>query len=314
MGIEIFQKAVGTLQEQFLDMDWTMHDYDHNGVIEKMYHWPARENEDIAVIVHKSNGVHEQFHRHEFFFFNYTYKGYYDSLSQAYNNQITIQEGELYAGQPLAGHALFAHDNHDTIILGLLIKKEAFYRYFLPLLPTNAKLFHFFTNPKTKKFSDEFLHFKPEAVCELRSILEMMVIEYAANRPDTQTVLRALAICYLSYIVREYTQITEVTESAQLSTRVMEYLDIHFESATLMETAKALGYHPNYFSALVKKETGNTFTGLLTQVRMERARMLLKNTSLSVNDIAIFLGYSNTSNFYKAFRGYYQVSPRQLRA
>ena len=44
---------------------------------------------------------------------------------------------------------------------------------------------------------------------------------------------------------------------------------------------------------------------------MERATILLKGTDLSIEEIAAMLGYSNNSNFYKAFREYYHVSPRE---
>ena len=44
---------------------------------------------------------------------------------------------------------------------------------------------------------------------------------------------------------------------------------------------------------------------------MERAVLLLKNTTLSVEEITVMLGYSNTSNFYKAFREYYGTTPRE---
>lgn len=44
---------------------------------------------------------------------------------------------------------------------------------------------------------------------------------------------------------------------------------------------------------------------------MERAVILLKGTDLAINEIALMLGYSNSSNFYRAFREYYGVSPRE---
>ena len=43
---------------------------------------------------------------------------------------------------------------------------------------------------------------------------------------------------------------------------------------------------------------------------MQRARLLLAHTDLSIEQIATMLGYSNSSNFYKAFTGYSGVSPR----
>ena len=44
---------------------------------------------------------------------------------------------------------------------------------------------------------------------------------------------------------------------------------------------------------------------------MERALILMKGTLLSLEDIAAMLGYSNHSNFYKAFRAYYGCTPRE---
>lgn len=39
----------------------------------------------------------------------------------------------------------------------------------------------------------------------------------------------------------------------------------------------------------------------MKRLRMERAALLLRNTTLSVEEIAPMLGYGNQSNFYKAF-------------
>lgn len=312
MGKEQLQQALYSLQDQFETLDWTLYDTSYKGQKEKEYRWPGDEKEDILVVVHKSNGVREEFHRHDFFFFNYTYKGSYESLSQTYKNKIEIHEGELYAGQPQAGHALFAHDNQETIVIGVLIKKQVFFQFFLPLLSNDSKLFHFFLDPQTKSYTDEFIHFKPQGSCELISLLEMMVVEYASGRVDTQNILRPLAISYLAYITREYTATAKLKEPVRASDKVIVYLNTHFGSASLADASRFYGYHPNYLSALVKKETGKTFSELHLEIRMERAMILLQNTTLSVNDISVFLGYSNTSNFYKAFKDFYHTSPRDL--
>ena len=46
------------------------------------------------------------------------------------------------------------------------------------------------------------------------------------------------------------------------------------------------------------------------QQRMERALILLNGTTLSIEEIAAMLGYSNHSNFYKAFKEYYGTTPK----
>lgn len=45
---------------------------------------------------------------------------------------------------------------------------------------------------------------------------------------------------------------------------------------------------------------------------MKRAVILLKETDLSVEEISLMLGYSNSSNFYKAFKEYYHLTPREF--
>ena len=49
---------------------------------------------------------------------------------------------------------------------------------------------------------------------------------------------------------------------------------------------------------------------IVLEQRMERAVSMLKNTGLSIEEIAKTIGYSNTSNFYKAFREFYGKSPK----
>lgn len=85
MGHLMFAKSVEILQERFSALDWTYHDYPGKEA-EKMYKWPGDLSEEIIICVHKSSGIQEFFHRHDFFFFNYTYKGRYDS--QARNTTI----------------------------------------------------------------------------------------------------------------------------------------------------------------------------------------------------------------------------------
>lgn len=84
----------------------------------------------------------------------------------------------------------------------------------------------------------------------------------------------------------------------------------HTDAVTLKDIAKHFSYHPNYISTLLRREIGKSFSEILLELRMERALSLLKGTSLSIEKIALMLGYSNSSNFYKAFREYYGKSPR----
>ncbi len=310
MGRKLLATALQKLQAHFLELDWTYHDFPAGSKNEKMYKWPGDPDEEILICVHKSTGTQELLHRHDYFYFNYTYKGQYESLSYQYDHKIVIRENELFAGQPFAGHALCVHDNQETIIVGVLIQKEVFFRSFLPMLSANSKLFHFFLDPVTQSFADEIIHFKVEQDCNVRTLLEMMVIEYAYKQEDTQNILKPLALSFLMEIARQYAQTHQKTTSEKVSDQIIQYMGEYFDTVTLKKLAKQFHFHPNYVSSLLTRESGKSFSQILLEIRMERACVLLKGTTLPVEKISFMLGYSNTSNFYKAFKKYYKMSPR----
>ena len=76
--------------------------------------------------------------------------------------------------------------------------------------------------------------------------------------------------------------------------------------------ADHFSYYPNYISNLVKEKTGKSFSEIRLEERMKKAKLLLEETDLTINEIALLLGYSSTGNFYKAFQNYYHTSPRDL--
>lgn len=310
MGCRRFADAVEKLQNEFSRLDFACREIQSGGQAEKLYQWPGPADEDFLICVHRSGSVQEPFHRHDFFYFNYTYRGEYESLSCKYDHRITIREGELYAGQPYAGHALCVHDNHETVIIGVLVRRETFFRSFLPTLSAGSGLFHFFTGPAARHFSEEFIHFKPDESCAIRSLLEIMAVEYAFRRPDTQDVLKPLVLAFFAQIARQYAGVHPDPAHPTISGQVVQYILDHVASATLKGAASQLSYHPNYISTVMRKELGKTFSEVLLEQRMTLADALLKDTSLTVEEIARMLGY-NSSNFHRAFRGYYRRSPRQ---
>lgn len=139
----------------------------------------------------------------------------------------------------------------------------------------------------------------------------MMVIEYAHKGEDTQDILKPLALAFLMQVARQYTFANQRPPADNLSDRIVQYISEHSDKVTLKDIAARFSYHPNYISTLLHRELGKSFSEILLSQRMERAVILLKGTDLAINEIALMLGYSNSSNFYRAFREYYGVSPRE---
>ena len=46
---------------------------------------------------------------------------------------------------------------------------------------------------------------------------------------------------------------------------------------------------------------------------MERAKTLLTHTKLPVSTISSMIGYGGTTEFYRKFKGYFSLTPREMR-
>lgn len=308
--------AIDKLADIFDHIDWQYVEAPPGSNLEKTELWPGEPDEDVMICVYKGHYINQLFHRQDFFFFNFAYQGDYGALSYHFDNRIIVREGECYIGQPGAGYAPNGKSEQEIIIIGVLIQKEAFFKTFFHALSADRKMFRFFLNPQMDESSDEYIHLKFDDEYTIRCLLELMVIEYGNKTDDTQQILKPLVLSLFMQIARQYaaSQHAENKDHDREETpceKIVTYISEHYDTVTLSDVAAKFSYHPNYISYLLRKETGKKFSEILLEQRMERAVGLLSATELSVEEIAYMLGYSNTSNFYKAFRGYYHASPRE---
>lgn len=95
---------------------------------------------------------------------------------------------------------------------------------------------------------------------------------------------------------------------------VDQYVHSHMEQPLSVESvAKIIGLNTKYFSQLCKSYLGATFVEYLTNVRMEKAKQLLSEGTLSVKEIAETTGFLDGNYFSRVFRNYYGKTPSSFR-
>lgn len=82
---------------------------------------------------------------------------------------------------------------------------------------------------------------------------------------------------------------------------------------SLADAAAAADLSPNYLAHLLKKETGKTFTDLVTERRMEKAQELLAHTTLRIAEVAEAVGFEDEAYFARRFRQCLKIAPREYR-
>ena len=82
---------------------------------------------------------------------------------------------------------------------------------------------------------------------------------------------------------------------------------------TLDELTEKMHLSKPYLSKYIREKSGKTFGDIVKNVRMKKARSLLKNTSMTVESIAESVGYQNVEHFNRLFKKRYGMTPVQYR-
>ncbi len=93
---------------------------------------------------------------------------------------------------------------------------------------------------------------------------------------------------------------------------IKDYLEKYYcQDITLEQLAEYLHFNSNYTSGLFKKIFGKTFVSYLTNMRMEKAKLLLKNGSFRIYEVARQVGYEDERYFQKTFKKITGVTPKE---
>ncbi len=96
--------------------------------------------------------------------------------------------------------------------------------------------------------------------------------------------------------------------------RVIELMEASLEEPLpRSDLARQTGLSTRQLERLFRKYLGRTPTRYYLELRLQKARSLLMQTSMSVLDVALACGFVSASHFSKCYREYYAKTPRQER-
>lgn len=97
---------------------------------------------------------------------------------------------------------------------------------------------------------------------------------------------------------------------------VLAYVRQHIgreQPLNLLSIAEQFGISVHYVSEYLLKHTGKGFKRIVQETRIERAIVLLKQSTLSISEIADRVGFSDASHMNKTFQRYCDKNPTKFR-
>lgn len=149
-----------------------------------------------------------------------------------------------------------------------------------------------------------------------------MAEENANRRFCSMEIIRAHLLLLIGTVCRRYERALIELAASQAQrrsrrdalSRVIRHVRENLaQRITLSDAAAAADLSPNYLAHLLKKETGKTFTDLVTERRMEKAQELLAHTTLRISEVAEAVGFEDEAYFARRFRQCFKLAPRDYR-
>ena len=126
------------------------------------------------------------------------------------------------------------------------------------------------------------------------------------------------AVEYVTRIIEKAVELREKNSSNRYGTvvdQVKKYIEEHYEEEELSLNllASYVNFSPNHLSMIFSQQTGQTFIKYLTDYRMNKAKELLRGTSMRSSEISLEVGYKDPHYFSYLFKKTQGMTPTQYR-
>ena len=90
---------------------------------------------------------------------------------------------------------------------------------------------------------------------------------------------------------------------------ITNYIYANYKNVTLEDLSEKFFLSKPYLSKYIKEKSGMTFGDILKQIRMKKARAMLRSGNATVESIAEMVGYQNVEHFKRVFKKMSHTAP-----
>lgn len=271
------------------------------------------ENGKLIQIRPHTRFVHFPEHTHNYVEIIYMCKG--STIHYVNSEEIVLNQGEL----------LFLNQNSRQEIMPAGVEDVAVNFIVLPQFFDRAlEMLGVEENPirtfiidcmSGKDAKTNYLHFKVADVLPVQNLIENLVWSLISKEPGKRSINQiTMGLLILQLVnMADRIDVGEKNYESEVMLKVYRYIDDNYQHGDLKDLSDNLGMKDFALSRLIKKSAGKNYTDLLQEKRLSQAGYLLKSTSMNIDDIGAFVGYDNTSYFYRLFKERMGMSPREYR-
>ncbi|MTI80492.1 MAG: helix-turn-helix transcriptional regulator [Firmicutes bacterium] len=230
----------------------------------------------------------------------------FPAVSVDRNKSLVVENNKLFPINPQQLHSAIVHEN-ITI------------PYYLPLFIDKT----YFQEIAYSIFGDRNVFFENKSVSiskNLQGLISLFMQESEQKQTGYQFILQSLTAQIVITLIREVKNNFQCaishlnyTDKKCINTAISFLVENYQRNITLDEIAKLVNYSPYHFIRIFKAETGKTPLEFFQEIKIEKAKELLKRRKKNITEICHICGFNNPSHFTNVFRRKVGTSPTQFR-
>lgn len=252
-------------------------------------------------------------HRHNYIEIMYVCQGTITHYLDG--KEVTMQKGDMLLLNQYVKHGVKRAEYEDIGINFIALPE--FFDIPLQMLEENNILAEFLINTlRQNNPVSHYLVFRLEEDRAIENLMENMIVSMLNDEQNEDSINQySMGIVFL-YLLRHVDCLTQSSSQSYKDVVVqstLSYIDMWYKTANLTKIAEDFHQSLSVLSKTIKQSTGFTFQELLQRKRFQKAVMLLIETDLPIEEIAVAVGYENQSYFYRQFKERYGMTPRKYR-
>lgn len=204
-----------------------------------------------------------------------------------------FSRGFAYILRPTDSHSYVY--NGTTTFLNLIFSENTFSKKLMDILLCSS--------------GNNVAKLDEETMSEIISLFRIAIREQQQGDEFYDGIITSCAQAVMLLIARN-SGFRDTQKENQSIFRALRYIKSNYRSSiTLSDVAKSAGLSPTYFSSLFIKEVGCGYKEYLTNLRIEYAKKLLKDSDATASEVCYEAGFNSYSVFLKAFSSVVGMSP-----
>lgn len=270
------------------------------------------ENGKLIQIRPHTRFVHFPEHTHNYVEIIYMCKG--ETTHIINGDELRLKEGEILFLNQNARQEILPAGKEDIAVNFIVLPQ--FFDEALNLVGVEDNpIRNFLIGAMLGKDDTGYLYFKVADILPIQNLVENLIWSLSNEQPSKRSVNKITMGLLIVELMdhADKAMVGNKTVDNDVLLKIFRYIDDNYVDGELGNLAKTLNMTDYNLSRFINRNTGKNFTELIQEKRLSQAAFLLKTTRLSINDISAYVGYDNSSYFYRLFKEKFTMSPRDYR-